>query len=305
MFTTKQKSYIALFIICFVWGTTWVISKIAVKEVSVTQLCGMRQFIAGLFMVIYFTLRGAMLPRAKDWPRLVMMSILMFLISNGMSTWGIMYIESGLGAIIGATTAFWIPVFVLLIMKKNVFNPKVVIGLTTGIAGIIIIFSEKLGRFSNKHFIWGILLSLSATIAWSVATVLSMKKKESSRLYAETGWQMLLSSFFFLPLTFILNAWTPLGSISTSSWLSLVYLIVAGSIFTFISYVYAIKHLPPAQLSIYPYINPIVAVLFGLILLREPVSGTLAIGGSITLVGVYLVNEGSKKRNEVVEGIKE
>lgn len=299
MFSPRQKSYLALFIICFVWGTTWVISKIVVGEISAVQLCGVRQLIAGLFMVVYFTARGARLPGKKDWPRLLMMSLLMFVMANGMSTWGITYIESGLGAIIGSTTALWIPVFVLWILKKNVFNPKVILGLLAGIAGVVIIFSEKLGRFSNKHFVWGILLSLTATVAWSLATVLSMKKKESSRLYAETGWQMLLSALFFIPLSLILNQWTPLAMISAKTWMYMSYLVFAGSILTFISYVYAIKHLPPARLSIYPYINPIVAVLFGLVMLKEPVSITLAIGAAITLTGVYLVNQGSKPAGNI------
>jgi len=281
MFNTKQKSYISLFIICFVWGTTWVISKIVVKDVSVMQLCGMRQFVAGLFMVIYFTSRGARLPAKKDWPRLLLMTLLMFIMANGMSTWGITYIESGLGAIIGSTTAFWIPVFVWWILRKNVFNPKVVIGLVAGIGGIVIIFSEKIGQFSNKNFIWGIILSLSATIAWSIATVMAMKKKDSSRLYAETGWQMLMSALVFLPLSVTLNQWTPLTLIPSTTWMYIIYLTIAGSILTFISYVYAIKHLPPAQLAIYPYINPIVAVMLGVVMLNESVSTILIIGSAV------------------------
>lgn len=298
MFNTRQKSYFALFIICFVWGTTWVISKIVVKEVSVMQLCGMRQLVAGLFMIIYFTSRGARLPAKKDWPRLLLMTLLMFIMANGMSTWGITYIESGLGAIIGSTTAFWIPVFVYWILGRNVFNAKVITGLVTGIAGIVIIFSEKLGRVTSNNFIWGIILSLSATIAWSIATVMAMKKKDSSRLYAETGWQMFMSALVFLPLAGILGQWTPLNAIPANTWMYIAYLTLAGSILTFISYVYAIKHLPPAQLAIYPYINPIVAVLLGLVMLKEPVSTILAFGALVTLTGVYLVNNGSKRKEK-------
>lgn len=298
MFSKKQKSYFALFIICFVWGTTWVISKIVVKDVSVMQLCGMRQLVAGLFMVTYFSVGGSRLPAKTDWPRLIMMSMLMFVMANGMSTWGITYIESGLGAIIGSTTAFWIPVFVWWIMRKNVFNTKVVIGLIAGIAGIVIIFSEKLGRSTNPNFLFGIFLSLSATIAWSVATVLAMKKKDSARLYSETGWQMLISAVVFLPLTALLGQWTPLAAIPAHTWGYISYLTLAGSILTFISYVYAIKHLPPAQLAIYPYINPIVAVLLGMVMLNEPVSTVLIAGAAVTLTGVYLVNSGSKRKEK-------
>jgi drug/metabolite transporter (DMT)-like permease len=296
MFNTRQKSYFSLFIICFVWGTTWVISKMVVKEISFVQLCGMRLTTAGFLMVTFFTAKGFGLPKRKDWPRLLLMSLLMFVMANGLSTWGITYIESGLGAIIGSTTAFWIPLFVLWLTRKNVFNTKVILGLGAGILGVIIIFSEKLGQVHGKNFLWGIALSLTACIAWSLATVLSIKKKESARLYVETSWQMLLAGLFFLPLAFILNEWTSPGLISSKTWLAMIYLTFAGSILTFMSYVYAIKHLPPALLSIYPYINPIIAVLFGWLLLKEPVSTTLAIGSAITLTGVYLVNEGSKKK---------
>jgi drug/metabolite transporter (DMT)-like permease len=100
-----------------------------------------------------------------------------------------------------------------------------------------------------------------------------------------------------LPFSMLLGKgyWTPLAQVSVNGWLLWGYLVIAGSVITFIAYIYALRHLPGSVLSTYVYINPIVAALFGWLLLSHPPDNWFVAGGLVTLVGVYLVNEGSKR----------
>jgi drug/metabolite transporter (DMT)-like permease len=296
MLTPKNKSYLAFFIICFFWGTTWVISAMAVKEMPAIQIATLRHLAGGLLLIAYFNRKKFVLPQRNRWPRLLFMGILMFTVSNGFSTWSMQFIDPGVGAIIGTMTALWIPMFVLWILKRNIFNWKVVAGLLTGFAGIVIIFYKKVQHPASNMFWWGIGLSIVASVTWSLATVLSMKNKDSTTLYADTGWQMLLSGLLLLPVSTGAGYWKAVDAISLHGWLLLLYLIIAGSVITFIAYIYAIRHLPGSVLSTYVYINPIVAALFAWLLLHTRPDLYFVIGGAITLGGVYLVNEGSRER---------
>jgi drug/metabolite transporter (DMT)-like permease len=296
MLNPREKSYLSFFIICFFWGTTWVVSAMTVKGIPAIQVSGLRHLAGGLLILLYFNYKKWSWPQRGDWLRLFYMGLLMFTCSNGFSTWAIAYVDPGLASIIGTITAFWIPLFVLLMLRKNVFNAKVIAGLATGFIGIIIIFYKKVQHPAHPLFWWGIGLSLAATVTWSLATVLSMKNKNSSSLYADTGWQMLLSGMLLTPIAYGTGQWKSPGAISLHSWLLLLYLVIAGSVITFIAYIYAIRHLPGSILSTYVYINPIIAALFAWLLLAIKPDGYFVAGGLITLVGVYLVNEGGKER---------
>jgi drug/metabolite transporter (DMT)-like permease len=295
MLSPREKSYLSFFIICFIWGTTWVISALLVKKMPAVQVSGLRHVAGGLMLLIYFNRKKLIIPTKNQWPRLLVMGLLMFTCSNGFSTWAIAYIDPGLGSIIATITAFWIPLFVLWLLKRNVFNAKVIIGLFVGFAGIIVIFFKKVQTPHSHMFWWGIALSLAATVTWSLATVLSMKKKDSATLYADTGWQMLLSGILLVPIAYFTGYWKPIGTMNIETWGLFSYLVIAGSVITFVAYIYAIRHLPGSVLSTYVYINPIIAALFAWLLMNIKPDIYFVLGGLVTLCGVYLVNEGSKK----------
>src|SRR5438309_348026 len=102
------KALFALALICFLWGTTWVVSKVGVGYMPVWQMAGIRQTIAGLCYVLYFAAKGATWPRAREWRIVVMLGILNFTLTNGLSTWGVKYISAGLGSIISAIVPLWL-----------------------------------------------------------------------------------------------------------------------------------------------------------------------------------------------------
>lgn len=259
------------------------------------QMSGIRQLLGGLVFVIFFMAKGHGFPEKKQWKSLIVLSILMFTLSNGLSTMGVKHIGSGLAAIIGSITALWLAVFSYLILKQKVFNRMVIGGLLTGFAGVSVIFYEHLKDFVNPDFTVSILFSLAATITWALGTVYTIRNARFGNAYYNTGWQMFLSGIMMSALAYTQKR-TPLYEITTAGWIDFAYLVTGGSILTFVAYMYALRHLPVAKVSVYVYINPIVAVILGHLWLGEPVTATLGIGAGITLLGVYLVNEGTRKR---------
>ena len=103
---TKAKALFALALVCVLWGTTWIASKEGVRHMPALQLAGIRQFIAGLIYVAFFLIKGASLPKGKEWIPVLVLSFLNFIMSNGLSTWGVKYISAGLGSIMGAIFCF-------------------------------------------------------------------------------------------------------------------------------------------------------------------------------------------------------
>src|SRR6476660_6016001 len=107
---TKVKAFIALALVCFFWGTTWVASKEAVSHMPALQMAGMRQFFGGTCYILFFLFKGAKFPRGKEWITIIVLGFLNFTLSNGLSTWGVKFISAGLGSIIGAIFPLWLVV---------------------------------------------------------------------------------------------------------------------------------------------------------------------------------------------------
>jgi drug/metabolite transporter (DMT)-like permease len=131
-------------------------------------------------------------------------------------------------------------------------------------------------------------------ITWAVATIFIARKKTDMNPYYATGWQMLISSFIMFLIVLISGDSIPITSIPFQTWAALAYLVSAGSIFAFIAFIYSMKNLEPGIASLYAYINPIVAILVGSVIMNEKVTMNIIIGSAITLGGVYLVNRSLK-----------
>lgn len=284
---------IALCWICFFWGTTWIASKEGVKHMPALQLAGIRQFIGGALYLAYFIYKKAAWPKGKQWKTIFILSILNFVLSNGLSTWGVKYISSGLGAILGAIFPLWIVIITLFRGEK--MARLAVIGLLVSFGGVCLIFYDHLNDFLIPDFRFGILISIIATITWAFGSLYTKKKAASFNPYFSLGLQMFISSIIILSITAATGTGVKITLIPTVSWWAIGYLVIIGSVLTFIAFIYALQNLPPEISSIYAYINPIVAVLFGALIFGEPLTMAIAIGGTITLCGLYLVNYSIRK----------
>lgn len=288
------KAILALLAVCFFWGTTWLASREGVQHMPALQLAGIRQFLGGLCYVAFFLIKGFRLPKGKEWRPILILSFLNFLLSNGLSTWGVKYISAGLGSIIGAIFPLWL-VLIAAIGSKSKLRFNTVAGLLLGFAGICIIFFDYLEDFLNPQFRFGIFISVASTWSWALGTLYTKKQAANFNPYFSIGLQMMISGTVLFVGSHALGYAIPLAAIPAASWIAIAYLVLAGSVIAFMAYLYALQHLPTEQVSLYAYINPVVAVLLGWVWLDERLTGYIIGGMLITLVGVYLVNKSVAK----------
>ncbi|TRX27063.1 EamA family transporter [Flavobacterium franklandianum] len=284
---------LALCWVSFFWGTTWLASKEGVKHMPALQLAGIRQFIGGILYVGFFLYKKTPWPKGKQWKTIFILSLLNFVLSNGLSTWGVKYISSGLGAIIGAIFPLWI--VLITVFRGEKIARLSILGLIVSFGGVCVIFYDHLADFLKPDFRFGIFISLIATFTWAFGTMYTRKKAASFNPYFSLGLQMLISSFITLAIIGATGTGVNISSIPANSWWAIGYLVIIGSVLTFIAYIYMIQRLPAEINSIYAYINPIVAILLGAVIYGEPLTTTIAIGGAVTLFGLYLVNYSIRK----------
>ncbi|WP_264531749.1 DMT family transporter [Flavobacterium sp. N502540] len=284
---------LALCWVSFFWGTTWLASKEGVKHMPALQLATIRQFLGGILYVGYFLLKKQPWPKGRQWRTIIILAFLNFVCSNGLSTWGVKYMSSGLGAIISALFPIWIIII-------NFFNGQKIakmalIGILISFGGVCIIFMDYISDFLRPDFQFGIILMTASTITWAFGILETKKKASSFNPYFSLGLQMLISSVFLFGITEAAGVNIPLSEIPLPSLWSIAYLVLIGSVLTFIAFIYSLQHLPTEISSIYVYINPIVAMILGSFIFGETLTQAIAIGTIVTLTGLYLVNKTIRK----------
>lgn len=295
--STKQKAYIALAITSVVWGTTWVAMKFGIKDMPALQMAAIRQLIGGVMFVAFFILvKKQPLPTAHQFKQIFFLSIFTFVFANGLSTWSLTFIPSGLGSLIGALYPLSVVLIDYFFFNGKKVHSTAILGIVLGIVGLATVLYEHAFGVHSSNYFFGVALSLVAMLSWSYSTIAIAKQKVKINPYFGLGWQMLFGSVMMFILTYSTNNHIPLSSISPQAWLVIAYLIVAGSVIAFVAFIYTMKHLPSSVATLYAYINPIIAISIGTFLLKEKITVTLVIGSLITLLGVYLVNRSMKKQ---------
>lgn len=293
---TQQKAYLALTATSLIWGTTWVAMKLGVKQMPALEMAAIRQFIGGCIFITFFLIRKEKIPTFKQFRQLFILSIFTFVLANGVSTWSLMYIPSGLASVIGALYPLSVVVIEYFFFNNKNINALTIVGILTGIAGICFVFYENAFLVHPDGYLFGLFLAVIAMLSWSFSTIMIGREKVKVNAYFGMGWQLLFGSVMMTVISYASGKTIPLTEISMQAWLSIFYLVLAGSVFAIIAFIYSMKHLPPAIASLYAYINPIVAISIGAIWLNEKVTINFIVGTMITLLGVYLVNNAFKKQ---------
>jgi drug/metabolite transporter (DMT)-like permease len=303
--SNQNKAYFALAITSIVWGTTWVASKMGVSHMPAFELASIRQFLGGSLYVGFFLIKGEKLPTKKQFLWLLGMSILMFVSSNGIATYGIQFISSGLAALIAALYPLSVVLIERYYYKAIEITPKTLVGLSLGLLGIGFIFYKDSLTVHGSHYILGVVLSFLAMITWSIGSIIISRTKVNINAYNSIGWQMLISAFIMAFITILSGDYVALNQIPAISWAVIFYMVIGGSIFAFISFIYSMKHLKSSIASLYAYINPIVAIWVGSLLLNEQMTWNNIVGSLCTLVGVYLVNKSLKDQKDPVDAVSD
>jgi len=301
----KSKRASAIFavgVVSILWGTTWMASKIGVKYMPALQLSGLRHLIGGGMYVVYFALIKKMVPQKHQFFQILWMSILMFVLSNGLSVLSVVYMPSGLGAVVGAIAPIWVVLFSVFLFKRIKIKPQTIIGIVMGFLGVIITFSEFLGAIRDSDFALGIIFGVISSITWALGTLFTAKQTKDMDPYFALGWQMFVSGIILNIISFASGNFVNYASIPAEGWYSIAYLVIIGSVIAFGAYIYALKRLPATLVSIHSYINPIVAILIGTILMNEALTVYIFTGTIVTLVGVYIVKNSFQRKIKITTG---
>lgn len=299
--SAKTKGYLALTATSIIWGTTWVVSKIGVHEIPPLQLVYIRQFVAGIIFVGVLTFfKKLPLPTLKQFRWLFIMAIIMFVSANGLSTWGVQYIPAGLGSLIGALYPLSVVILEKVFFKSKPLTVVTVIGLLLGISGIAIVSYENAFNHNTTNFLFGVFLSVTAMLSWSIGTIFIARNKLDINPYYGVGWQMILSSVILFIIMQTTQQVIPFFDISIKAWVVIGYLVFFGSLLAFIAFIYSMKVLPTAVSSLYAYINPFVAMVTAYIVLNEKLSINILWGSLVTITGVFLVNYSAKRANKII-----
>ena len=290
----RTKALIALGVVCILWGTTWVASKQGVMHMPALQLAAFRQLLAGSIYLIFFIAIGAPWPRGREWYAIGVLSFLNILCSNGLTTWGVQYISAGLGAIIAATFPLWMVIIGMFSSKERIPSAALK-GFLLGFAGICVIFYEHLKDFLNPEFLFGISISFTASWTWALGTVFTKKEAKDFDPYFSLGLQMFMAGLVLLVVSYVTGIAIPINDIPWQSWTAIIYLVVFGSVLAFAAYIYSLQRLSVELMSIYAYINPIVAVILGALLFNEKLTIFIISGGAITLYGVWKISHALRK----------
>jgi drug/metabolite transporter (DMT)-like permease len=287
------RAYSAWIAVCIIWGTTYLAIRVGVEHIPPMLFAGIRWIVAGSIFVTLLKVLGKTFPSRKDLLHISVMSISMLGIGNGLVVVGEQYINSGLAALLITTVPFWVVGIESFSSKGPKINAKIILGLIIGLLGISLIFGSDWQDLINTKYLLGVLCIFGAVVSWSFGTVYSKYKRVSVHPLVSASVQMLIAGFAQMILGILLGEFSSI-SFNTTGVAALVYLIIAGSIFGYGSYIYSIEHLPLSLVSTYAYINPVIAVFLGWLFLDEKLNFTIGIGALVIILGVVLVKQGVK-----------
>ncbi len=290
-------AYIALGAVCIIWGTTYMAIRIAVLHFPPFLFTAIRQITAGLlltaFMVGYVKTAW---PTKAHLLRQVIGGFFLITMGNGLVSWSEVHIPSGIAAIICSLMPMVVILINLSINREEKPTVPIILGVAIGLTGIVLIFGEHVSEFSKIEYLMGILMTLVAVFSWAAGSIWIKKHNANSNPFLNAGLQMFFGGVLALPFSLLFDdlsslSWTPEAAYS------LLYLIVFGSIIAYAAYSYALGKLPMTIVSLYAYVNPLVAVVLGWMVLDEKLNTKIGIGILITIVGIYIVNRGYQLRD--------
>ncbi|MFO7257011.1 MAG: EamA family transporter [Bacteroidota bacterium] len=295
---TTLTAYLALAAVCVIWGTTYLAMRVGVQTFPPFLFAVIRQLAAGGLLLAFLLIgRKAKLPSRKDiWYQSVA-GFFMISLGNGLVAWAEVHIPSGIAAVICSLEPMMVILISLAINTGERPNIPIFVGAMLGFAGISTIFAEDLAQFSNTGYMLGIIATFVAIIAWAGGSIWLKNRKTQTDVLMNVAIQMFSGGIWLIPFSL---AFDDLSSVTWTSDVALpmIYLVVFGSIVAFSCYLYALRHLPIMIVSLYAYVNPIIAVILGWVILDEKLNVTMGIAIALTIAGIYIVNRGHQLRDQ-------
>jgi drug/metabolite transporter (DMT)-like permease len=246
--------------------------------------------VAGALILGSVAISGARLPPVRSWWASALPGILLVGFGNGFVVWAEQTVPSGLTAVLVAAIPFWQVGVERLFPKADRVGWVRIIGLIVGFSGIVLLVWPDLRLGDSRGFAAGVASTQLACVGWAFGSSLSRRHRREGSVLVTSAIQMLMGGLLMMGLATLRGEWQAVGFTARTAG-ALAYLVLIGSIVGFSAYGYALRHLPIAVVSLYAYVNPVIAVLLGTLLLSEPLSPRLALASAVVLVGMAMVRE--------------
>lgn len=293
-----RRAWLAWFAICLIWGTTYLAIKVALGTIPALLIGGLRYLAAAAIMVAVLKQQRRRLPPLSAWPTQAVLGFTMLGLGNGGVVIAEQYLTSGLTAVLVGTSPFWmVGIDAAFPGGKRLRLPQL-IGMTIGFLGIVMLVWPDLRADLGPGTLIGVIAVQIACMGWSIASSFSKRHAQSADVLGTATLHMMFGGIFMTLAATIHGEWSHL-SFTTSTASALAYLVVLGSVVAFVSYSYALKHLPIAVVSLYTYVNPVIAVGLGALLLHEPFGIRQITAAGVIALGMIIVRPDKQPEGEV------
>ena len=292
--SSKALIIVAFFSIYIIWGSTYLLNKIAVTELSPFYLASIRFFCASvLIFSIAKVLKMKLSITKKQFRNSILVGFLFLVYGNGVFVWALRYVDSGFAALLASTQ----PLFVLLLMRlmdNKKMKPKSLIGVGLGLVGMYLLVSQQ-DLVANEGALLGIFMIFTCVLGWSYASVFVSKADMPENYFVATGYQMAIGSIMLLCASLLTKEeWISPLEWSKDVKIAMFLLITFGSIVAFTAFNFLLKQVSTEKVATSAYVNPIVAMLLGWYVLDETLSTQSIVAAVVLLTGVYFIT--SRKR---------
>jgi drug/metabolite transporter (DMT)-like permease len=290
--TPRQRSlaYFSWITVCVVWGTTYLGIRISLETMPPMLMGGLRWLIAGSLLALYVRARGDRLPPPSRWGGVALLGFLMLGLGNGGVVVAEQWVPSGLAAVIVASNPFWMAAVEAALPDGERLRANIVVGLLIGFSGIVVLVWPDLtfNAAGGRGFLAGVVALQIASVGWSIGSAYSKRHARKDNVLGTTAFQMLAGGVILTAAGTVLGEWPHLYFTSRTA-IALVYLSTVGAIGGFVAYTYALRHLPVSFVSLYAYINPVIAVTLGVLFVHESFDARMAVAAALVFAGVAVV----------------
>lgn len=287
----RWKVLLAFAVIYFVWGSTFLAIRIGVREVPPFLLAALRFATAGLLLYAWSIARGERSPRPREWRSVVTLAVLIFVLDYGLLFWAEQRVPSGIAAVMLATIPAFMALSEIILLGTQRMTARLALALLVGIAGVAVLISRSVALGGAPIDRAGAVALIISAVSWSIASALTRKLPLPASKAMSSAAQMLAGGILLAITALALGEFHNFrpATVSFGAWVSLAYLIVAGSIIAFTAYVWLLHHESPTKVGTYAYVNPAVAVLLGYFAGGEPLGLRTILGTACVLLSVVAI----------------
>jgi drug/metabolite transporter (DMT)-like permease len=281
--------WIALVVVWVVWGSTYLAMRVVVAEMPPLPAAGTRFAVAGAIMTVV----AAVVDRRHGWPSrrqlldYALVGVLLLSVGNSLVMWSEQTVPSGIAALIVATVPIWLLLLDGLRPGGQPWTARVWVGTIVGLAGVALVARPE-GEVDRAHGL-AIVALQAACLSWTIGSLYAQSVPKRLPLASAAAVEMLAGALAIFAAAFVSGSdWGRMEAASPRAWGGVAYLVVFGSLVGFTAFAYCLNELPATTVGTYAYVNPVVAVVLGALVLREPLTPGLVAGGALIVLSVAL-----------------